>query len=228
MKISLDSETKNIIKGIVEGSSLECYIFSYTNGGLKLSWRDKIDKFYFDTQTSRYVVSFENNSKLKVSLRELLYYLNNDVYKTKNATLRRLAKAYKEYSKLNDSEGFKNYINKTSSESIFKIEEVEITNDEIEWLNKHVTRITAKLPQKAIRVFERNFPGQPYELSKTAWTYGFAMFFDTVDNIPDTLLNVKNQNNNSIDLENKVMNNTSYIWNLIKSYPDMFEFGKRN
>lgn len=98
-------------------------------------------------------------------------------------------------------------------------------SNEIEWLKKHVTAIRARVPQKYKRAFETAFPGQPYKLEKNAtWAISFHLYFDEVDDMPDSLKRLQNKEGNAVDLERKRMNNTSYIWHLIKDYPEDFHF----
>ncbi len=105
------------------------------------------------------------------------------------------------------------------------IEEVNIGN-EIDWLKQHVTSIKARFPRKYMRAFQNAFPGQPYKLDDDSWAFGFRMTFDEVDDIPESLLRIKNRDGNGIDLEHKTMNNTSYIWSLVKNYPEFFHFSE--
>ena len=105
------------------------------------------------------------------------------------------------------------------------IDDVEIGN-EVVWLKDHVTSIKARFPRKYRKAFEKNFPGQPYVIDDDAWAFGFRMYFDEVDDIPESLLLIKNKNDNSIDLKHKRMDNTSYIWHLVKDYPDYFHFSE--
>ena len=52
------------------------------------------------------------------------------------------------------------------------------------------------------------------------------MYFDDLSEIPNSLLQLKNREGNSLDFDKKLMRNTSYIWKLVKNYLD-FNFGKR-
>ena len=84
--------------------------------------------------------------------------------------------------------------------------------NEIEWLKKHVTAIKARVPYKYRRAFENAFPGQPYKLEKdSTWAISFHLYFDEVDDMPDSLKHLQNKEGNAVDLERKRMNNTSYI-----------------
>ena len=107
---------------------------------------------------------------------------------------------------------------------IIDIEPVDIATQQLEWLKKHVTRINARLPKKSRGQFERAFPGQPYTLDPNTWDIGLRMAFDEVDDIPQSLLAVKNKNGTGIDLEHKTMYNTAFIWNLVRNYPEYFHF----
>lgn len=97
--------------------------------------------------------------------------------------------------------------------------------NEVEWLKAHVRRIRAQVPLKLEYSFKRQFPGQTYEARKDQWAFGFTLFFDEVDDIPASLLSIKNKNDNSIDLDSKSFSNTSYIARLVKNYPEYFYFG---
>ena len=98
-------------------------------------------------------------------------------------------------------------------------------SSEIEWLKKHVTAIRARVPYKYKRAFETAFPGQPYKLEKNStWAISFHLYFDEVDDMPDSLKRLQNKEGNAVDLERKRMNNTSYIWHLVKDYPEDFHF----
>ena len=93
-------------------------------------------------------------------------------------------------------------------------------------MKRHVTNITARFPRKYERNFIKNFPGAEYTLSDNSWNYGFTMYFDDLSEIPQSLLNLKNRDGNTLDFDKKLMRNTSYIWKLVKNYPE-FNFGRR-
>ena len=42
--------------------------------------------------------------------------------------------------------------------------------------------------------------------------------------MPDSLKRLQNKEGNAVDLDRKRMNNTSYIWHLVKDYPEDFHF----
>ena len=83
----------------------------------------------------------------------------------------------------------------------------------------------ARFPKKFERDFKRNFPDAEYSLEDSCWNYNFTMYFDSMEDVPASLLNKKNSLGNGIDFDKKLMSNTSYIWKLIKNNPQ-FNFSK--
>jgi hypothetical protein len=167
----------------------------------------------------------QDNGKIKwtvkTNLNEIsLYKLCSSItreaeYRVRSKNIKQLAKAYFRSVKYND-DSLKNYLETLDKD--FDIVDVKIEEDEIEWLTKHVSRIEARFPSRYEKGFVRNFPNQKYTTDDRTWNYGFTMYFDSVDNIPQSLLIIKNKNGNKIDLEHKKMCNTSYIWKLVRDY----------
>lgn len=215
----LELLTDYLSKCPVTGDALN----SYT--GKVSTVRFDINKVYFSDEDRALFVNLSgsNGRTRTLKLRHLLQQLGQ-AYKTRSKFLLDL-KEYVDKS----SEKFGNTVRKFLNEGIVvsDLDSVNINTDEIEWLSKHVRKIRALVPTKMLYIFNKNFPDQICESRDNQWSFGFTLFFDEVEDIPNTLLTLKNKNGNTIDLDKKSFSNTSYIWKLVKTYPDMFSFGKR-
>ena len=184
---------------------------------------ETIEDFYFDKDKKQWTVKTDRSI---LSLRELLTYIHiGNHYKSQSKKIKNLASNYVKCSKTNNAEEFHKFLDDLN-EGHFTITDVNILDDEIEWLKRHVTNITARFPKKYEKNFLRNFPNAEYTISDNSWNYGFTMYFDDLSEIPNSLLQLKNREGNSLDFDKKLMRNTSYIWKLVKNYLD-FNFGKR-
>ena len=221
MKLSLNNQNKNTIKNIMVGSQISCGYTSYEGKRINY-YQSAIKDFYLGEKQGNKMFIVELENSVTLSFRELLVRLG-DKYKTKNSRLTKLAKEYRECSKNNSEEKFKEYLEKVEDKE-FKIDDTSILPEEIIWLRKHVTSIYAVFPQKYEKAFIRNFPDATYNLNNKSWTYSFRMHFDEVVDMPESLKSLKNSEGNTLDLQKKVMYNTSYIWNLVKDYPNEFSF----
>lgn len=223
MKFDLSPEEATAVKGALVGSkvsygSMDVYTFNRITkerGTVKNLYKDETkDQWMLETTFS--VLPFES-------------WLNavegGIVYKTSSKKIRDLAVTYVKCKKHNDFKELHNYIMNMDNGN-FNIVDVPVYETEIDWLDKHVTNIVARIPKKYERSFKKNFPGDEYVIVDNMWTYSFYMQFDDVSDIPVTLLVFQNSNGNSIDLDHKIMHNTSYIWKLVSNYPQ-FKFGKR-
>ena len=149
---------------------------------------------------------------------------NGARYQVFGKKVKKLAEAYFTAVKDDKAEIFHNHLS-TMDDKEFKIEDVEVAKSEVEWLQKHITRIKARFPKKFERDFKRNFPDAEYSLEDRCWNYSFTMYFDSMEDVPASLLNKKNSLGNGIDFDKKLMSNTSYIWKLVKNNPQ-FNFSK--
>ena len=184
---------------------------------------ETIEDFYFDKDKKQWTVKTDRSI---LSLRELLTYIHiGNHYKSQSKKIKDLASKYVKCSKTNNAEEFHKFLDDLN-EGHFTITDVNILDDEIEWLKHHVTNITARFPKKYEKNFLRNFPNAEYTISDNSWNYGFTMYFDDLSEIPNSLLQLKNREGNSLDFDKKLMRNTSYIWKLVKNHLG-FNFGKR-
>lgn len=226
MKINLNKTRISKIRDLFLGATISYGRASYFEQR-KVEWKCKISDFYFDKDLGKFVVEGE---KFKLTFRDFLVEIyKENKYKTTSKKIKELAKKYIECINLKDEKAgdiFNSYLDSLGN-ARFVIEDVDIIEDEVEWLNKHVTRIKATFPPKYLKDFKKNFDTDQYIVRSDSWNYSFVMYFDSVDNIPESLLTVKNANGNNIDMDDKCMYNTSYIWQLVKKYPNLFNFGKR-
>ena len=184
---------------------------------------ETIEDLYFNKEKSKWVVKTNLD---EIPFRDLLTSIaRGDAYRSQSNKVRDLAYTYYDCNRLNKEKDFHDYLDQLN-EGHFTITDVNIVDDEIEWLKRHVTNITARFPRKYERNFIKNFPGAEYTLSDNSWNYGFTMYFDDLSEIPQSLLNLKNRDGNTLDFDKKLMRNTSYIWKLVKNYPE-FNFGRR-
>lgn len=222
MQLILKKENIVAINSLLASATIT---YGYTNweGKRTIDYRGTASNLHFDSDKKKWVVNYRNNT---INFRELLTELNKGLkYKTQSKNLKELVKMYINCTKVDDAERFVNYLDNLGQKS-FRIEDVKIYKDEIEWLKDHVTNITARFPSKYKKAFEKAFPGSEYTLDDRSWDYAFTMFFDSMEGIPESLLNTTNSLGNTLDYDKKKMCNTSYIWNLIKNNPG-FDFGKR-
>lgn len=220
MKLSSDEIQK--IKGVVVGAKVTSGYTRGYNGEHVVTNRGKITDFTVK----------DYGGKLRWSIVTTFNYLpfydfakvvrGGASYRTSSKKVKDLADVY--VRAVNGKEEmFHKYLEDLDPE--FQIENVTIVEDEIEWLKKHVTRISARFPSKYKKAFRKAFPDGDFTIDDKTWNYSFTMFFDEVDDIPQSLLSIKNKDGNSVDLERKRMCNVSYIWKLVKDYPE-FHFGK--
>lgn len=195
--------------------------YSVYGNNKKVCRVDDVFRDEVDDKVKVYLEPVEQGGNEKVPLNQLAG--NKDRYIAKGGALISLRK-YIENNKDPDKKFYTLVIEWLDGQVDPEIEDVDIKDKELEWLKKHVTRIVARFPKKYRNAFERNFPGEPYKIDDNSWAFGFRMSFDEVDDIPETLLNVKNANGNGIDLDHKIMHNTSYIWHLVKEHPEDFHF----
>lgn len=146
-----------------------------------------------------------------------------ETYRTSSKRVKDLASAYVQ-AVTKDDAIFHRYLEDLDVK--FDIEKIDVNVDEVGWLRKHVTGIYARFPSKYEKAFKKAFPGAPYTVDDRTWNYSFGMYFDEIDDIPQALLSLKNKAGNAVDLEAKRLSNVSYIWRLLKDYPE-FTFGKR-
>lgn len=222
MKLSLSKENVEALNTLLSTATVT---YGYTNweGKRSISYRGCASNLHFDKELKKWVLTYRNNI---MNFRDFLSQINSSGnYKTQSKSLKELAKKYVDYNNKDKGDEFVDYLNNLGQKS-FKIEDVKIYTDEVEWLKDHVTNITARFPSKYKKAFEKAFPGSEYTICDKSWDYAFTMFFDTMDGVPQSLLQINNSLGNQLDYERKRMCNTSYIWNLIKHYPG-FDFGKR-
>lgn len=220
MKLSSDEIQK--IKGVVVGAKVSSGYTRGYNGEHVITNSGKITDFT--------IKEYNGNPRWTIvtSFNYLPFYdfakvvRGGDSYRTSSKRVKDLSEAYiRGVNK--DEVGFHKYLEDLDPE--FQIENVTIETDEIEWLKKHVTRISARFPSKYKKAFRKAFPDEPFTTDDKTWNYSFTMFFDEVDDTPQSLLSIKNKDGNSVDLARKRMCNVSYIWKLVKDYPE-FHFGK--
>lgn len=223
MKLNLSKSEEQKIRDLLVGTKIRYgHKYSYQSGRTA----DRvgvIESFYFDKEKKQWRIKTDFS---ELRFRDWLVYLKNGaVYRTQSKKIQELADMYIKCNKQNLEEEFHNFL-ENLDEGKFNIKDVNIYDDEIEWLNEHVTNITARFPQKYAKNFLKNFPGAEYTIGENSWNYSFTMYFDDLSNVPDSLLELKNRDGNSLDFDKKLMRNTSYIWKLVKTYPQ-FSFGKR-
>ena len=231
MKFS--QEEKQKIRELLIGAKISSGRMSYYSGSRVLDKVGVIEDIYIKQYPSK---TEEGKTigrwTIKTNFSELpfldwcSYVVDGVKYRTQSKKIKDLAEVYCKAIKEHDDQIFHDFMEKLD-DGKFTIHDVNIEDDEIEWLDKHVTNITARFPKKYEKNFKKNFPDAEYTLaSDTTWNYGFTMYFDDLTNVPDSLLNLKNNNGNTLDFDKKLMRNTSYIWKLVKTYPQ-FSFGRR-
>lgn len=223
MKLSLSKENVEAINTLLSSATIS-YGYMYWDGKRDITYKGVASDLHFDSDSKKWVVNYKGSL---MSFRDLLAQVNyGGRYRTQSKNLKDLSNMYAKCSKKDNGDEFAEYLNNLGQKT-FKIENVKIYEDEIEWLKDHVTNITARFPSKYKRAFEKAFPGSEYTIYDKGWNYSFVMYFDTMEGIPESLLKVGNSLGNSLDYDKKRMCNTSYIWNLIKNNAG-FDFGKRD
>lgn len=222
--MKLSTEQKNKIKELLIGAKISYgFVNSYT-GRREVQQVGEITDFYLKD------IGGKAKWIIKTSFGETPFYnwcksvMNGEGFKVSSKKIKDMAKAYV-LAVMNKDDSFYKFLETLDGE--FIIHDVDINQDEVEWLSKHVTWIRARFPSKYEKNFKKNFPGSDYFLDNDVWNYSFTMYFDDVTDIPDSLLTLKNKNGNSLDFDKKLMNNVSYIWKLVKDYPETFHFGKK-
>ena len=223
MKLNLSKTEEQKIKEVLCNNKITYGHQYYWESKRTIDRIETIEDFYFDKDKKQWTVK-TNSSTL--SLRDLLSYIySGKSYKSQSKKIKDLAASYVKCNKNNTPEEFHKFLDDLN-EGHFTITDVKILDDEIEWLKNHVTNITARFPRKYEKNFLRNFPNAEYTISDNSWNYGFTMYFDDLSEIPNSLLQLKNREGNSLDFDKKLMRNTSYIWKLVRNYSE-FNFGKR-
>ena len=224
MKLDLTEQQR--IKDVLVGSKVSYGHYSYYNGAREVDRIEVIKDLYLKkyNDKSKWTIKTDHS---EIQLADFCGYIKDGTkYKTQSKKIKDLCSSYLEALKKKDDQIFHNFI-ENMDDGKFNIKDVNISDEEIEWLKRHVTNITARFPSKYLKNFKKNFPDAEYILGENSWNYGFTMYFDDLTNIPDSLLNIKNSLGNSLDFDKKLMRNTSYIWKLVKNNPE-FNFGKRN
>lgn len=228
MKLSLNQEQKLKIKQNIIGAKVTFGKYYFGESKRELVWSGYISDFLFSDELKKYVAVVDcANRKEVLPFKKLLtdlYY--GDYYKSSNKKLKDISAHFCSALKNNNYQEFENYL-ENLGEGVFIVESLNLKDDEVSWLDKHVTSISATFPKKYLKDFKKNFNTDNYTINEKSWNFGFTMHFDSLENMPESLKAVKNKNGNAIDFDKKLMYNTSYIWNLLKKYPDKFAFGKR-
>lgn len=223
MKLSLLEQQK--MKDVLVGSKVSYGHYSYYNGTREVDRIEVISDLYLKkyNDVSKWTIKTNHS---EVQLFDFCKYIKDGTkYKAQSKKIKELCKSYVEAINKKDDQIFHDFV-ENMDDGKFNIKDVNISDEEISWLNDHVTNITARFPSKYLKNFKKNFPDAEYMLGENSWNYGFTMYFDDLTDIPDSLLNIKNSEGNNLNFDKKLMRNTSYIWKLIKNHPE-FSFGKR-
>lgn len=231
MKFS--QEEKQKIKNLLIGARISSGRLSYNTGARILDRVGVIEDLYLKeypskTEPGKTIAKWTIRTDFsELPFKDFCSYIVGGVkYKTQSNKIKDLAKTYCKSIRENNDKLFHDFL-ENLDDGKFNIQDVVIEDDEVAWLEKHVTNIIARFPKKYERNFKQSFPDAEYTLApSTTWNYGFTMYFDDLTNVPESLLTVKNNNGNTLDFDKKLMRNTSYIWKLVKTHPQ-FSFGRR-
>ena len=229
MKLVLSKENQEKILNHIKGAKITNGHTFVGDSKRTIYWTGVIQDLFLDKEEKKFKVAILiGNHTSSMSLKELFVQIHkNSSYRTTSKNLRDISSLYYKCAINNNNQEFINYVERLGDSDI-EIEDTEILDEEVKWLNAHVTSIKAVFPKKYLKCFLKNFPNSEYTLREKSWTYGFSMHFNNLKDIPESLLTLKNSEGNTLDTEKNVMNNTSYIWHLVKENPDKFAFGKRN
>lgn len=223
MKLVIKKDVVTTINNLLLNAKIN-YGYTSWEGKRVVCYKGNASNLHFDSNSKKWVLSYQGNT---MNFRDFLSALSlGRIYTTSSKQLKELAKVYTTCNKTNDEQKFDDYLDALGQKS-FNIKDVKIYDDEVEWLKDHVTKITARFPSKYKKDFQKNFPNAEHTICDKCWNYAFTMYFDTMEDIPDSLLTTSNSLGNTLDYDKKKMCNTSYIWKLLKNY-DTFNFGKRD
>ena len=225
MKLVLSPVCKENLKSALVGVKISNGWWSSYSNKREVNWRGEIKDFYFKEEDKKFkiLVLTQNKRRIEISLK---VFLTSDDFKYTSKTVREIKSLYCKGRNSDNYNELYSFLENLGNAS-FKIDDVDIFDDEVRWLNKHVTVISAVLPPKYVAEFTREFNTDKYLLHKNTWKPSFRMHFDTLEDIPESLLNRVNSENNPLDQKKKMMYNTSYIWKLVKNYPELFSFGDK-
>ena len=231
----MKKETLQDLTELLQGAEFSIQKFNCIANKVTLVDTYKINsfEFKFDATLNKSIATLiysKSNYLYEVKLFKFLSNLGN-TYISKNKWLKNLKKQFDL-----DPAGIDAWVKDALNVDPTKLDTTNIQDSEIAWLKKHTVKISAVLPNKAnyIKIFNKVFPTA--ELVKVdtrnprfdkdaqrSWV--FSLLLDSTKNIPTSLQNMKTRDGMPALKGNK-FTQTSYIWKLVRDYPDDFKFGE--